>query len=182
MNHFPAEKKDELLQCFDEHGNPTDVRPRSEVKELPPRYRYAVSRVWLVNDAGQIMCSQRGKGVSNEGKWQTYFGGHVGAGYTIKEVAQIELAEEAGVKQELDDFYLIEKGYLPKKKVFFESYAVKFNADVSDLKLCSREVADAKWMDVDEYWQEKELHPDDWCGSCSLKNQRAIHKWLKSTN
>src|SRR3989344_4015196 len=176
---YPAESNNELLQCFDESGKPTEIRIRSEVKQLPLRYRYAVARIWLINDAGQIMCSKRGKGVSNEGKWQTYFGGHVGAGLSIKEVAKIELEEEAGVKRSLDDFYLIEKGYLPERKIFFESYAVKFNGDVADLSLCSREIAGVKWMDMDTYWNEKERNPDNWCAPCSLENQKMIHKWLK---
>jgi 8-oxo-dGTP pyrophosphatase MutT (NUDIX family) len=179
---YPAEKNDELLQCFDENGKPVEIRARSEVKQLPPRYRYAVARVWLINAECQIMCSQRGKGVSNGGKWQTYFGGHVGAGSTIKKTAQIELEEEAGIKRPLEDFYLIEKGYLPEKKVFFESYAVKFNGNVSDLILCPREVVDAKWMEMDDYRNEEEKRPDNWCGNCSSANQGVIREWLKRTN
>lgn len=96
----PAEPQDELLQCFDENGNPSEVRTRAEVKQDPPRWWYDTARVYVVNDKAQLMVSKRAEGLSgNPGKWQTYFGGHVGAGTTHKETAQRELEEEAGIKR-----------------------------------------------------------------------------------
>lgn len=178
MTH-PAEPQDELLQCFDEQGQPTESRTRREVKEMPPRWWYAVSRIWLVNDAGQLMCSKRAEGLSgNPGKWQTYFGGHVKAGETIHESARTELAEEAGLTLPLEEFYLVDTGRNEEKKVFFEHYAVRFNGQPSDLHFTDNEVTEAKWMSMDEYWKDQERHPEMWCNSCSPERQRLIKDWL----
>lgn len=176
-----VELDNELLQCFHENGHPEEVRTRSEVNQQPPKFRFAVARVWVVNDQGQIMCSQRGAELSsNACKWQTFFGGHVQAGRTIKETAQIELKEEAGILLSLEAFHLIEKGFIAAKKVFFESYAIKFDGGVEGVVFSDREIIQVKWMDLDEYWKAKEVSPDDWCNPCSIKNQDTIREWLQS--
>lgn len=170
---------EEMLQCYDEKGNPTELHTRTEVRQEPPRFWFAVSRIWLVNGLGQVMCSKRSQGVSSHaGKWQTYFGGHVAAGDTILETAQRELEEEAGLHRPLEDFFLIKKGRNDKKKVFFESFAVRFDGMSSDLRFSDREVSEAKWMDLDEYMREKEAHPSLWCNECTPENQKAIRDWL----
>lgn len=179
MSH-PAEPQNELLQCFDALGIPTEVHTRSEVKELPPRWWYATSKVWLVNDEGQLMCSKRAEGLSGSpGRWQTYFGGHVAAGLSIKESAQKELAEEAGISKPLEDLHLIDKGRDETKKVHFEFYAVRFNGQPSDLHFSDNEVTEARWMSMEEYWNDQELYPDKWCCGCSPERQQMIRKWLK---
>ncbi len=177
----PVEPQEEMLQCYDQEGNPTEARSRVEVRQLPPRYWFAVSRIWLVNNAGQMMCSKRAEGLhGNPGKWQTYFGGHVGVGDSIKETAQRELEEEAGIHRPLTDFFLIERGSIEEKKVFFESYAVLFNGQASDLSFSDHEVSAAKWMSFEEYEREREMNPDLWCNRCSPENQLAIRAWLAS--
>lgn len=180
MNH-PAELQTELLQCFDEHGTPTDVHTRSEVKEPPPRWWYATSKVWLVNDQGELMCSKRAQGLSgNPSKWQTYFGGHVAAGHTIKESAQRELEEEAGITRPLEDFYFIDRGRDDVKKVHYEFYALRFNGQPSDLHFSDNEVTEAKWTSMEEYWSDQAANPDRWCNSCTPERQQLIREWLKS--
>ena len=175
----PAEKSDELLQCFNELGQPTEARTRAEVKQLPSQWWYATSRVWLVNDQGQLMCSKRALGLSgNPGKWQTYFGGHVAAGLSIKESAQQELQQEAGVHRPLNEFFLINKGRNLEKKVFFENYATRFNGQPSDLSFTDDEVTEAKWMSMDEYRIEQENNSEQWCNNCSSEQQQLILNWL----
>lgn len=179
MNAHPAEPMDEMLQCFDEDGNPTEAHSRKEVKAMPPRWWYAVSRIYVVNDTGQLMCSKRAEGLSgNPGKWQTYFGGHVKAGESIRDSARNELAEEAGLLLPLEEFHFVDKGRNEEKKVFFENYAVKFNGQPSDLRFTDNEVTEAKWMDMDVYWKEQEAHPEMWCNACTPERQKLIRVWL----
>lgn len=176
----PAEPQDELLQCFDENGNPLEIHTRAEVKQEPPRWWYGTVRVYVVNDKGQLMVSKRAEGLSgNPGKWQTYFGGHVGAGTTHRETAQRELEEEAGIKRPVEDFFFVDKGRNEEKKVFFENYAVRFNGGPSDLHFTDNEVTEAKWMDMDEYMNDLAANPDKWCNSCPPERQEVIKKWLR---
>ena len=101
-----SEEIEELLQCFDDHGNPAETRPRSEVKREPHRWWHATASVWLVNDQCQILCSKRADWLSgNPGKWQTYFGGHVAAGHSMQETARRELEEETGVMKPIEEFF-----------------------------------------------------------------------------
>lgn len=175
----PAEPGDELLQCFDEQGNPTEIRTRTEVKQLPPRWWYATSKVWLVNDQAQLMCSKRAEGLSgNPGKWQSYFGGHVAAGLTIKESAQRELAEEAGVSRPLSDFHLINTGRDDVKQVHYEFYAVSFNDQPDVLHFTDNEVTEARWMAMEEYENSKNEAPEKWCNGCTLEQQELIRAWI----
>lgn len=177
----PTDSKDELLQCFDERGNPTEVQRREDVKALPPRWWYATSKVWLVNDQAQIMCSKRAEGlVGSPDKWQTYFGGHVAAGMTIKESAKKELAEEAGLDVPMEDFHLISAGHDDVKKVHYEFYAVRFNGQPADLHFTDHEVTEAKWLDMETYNALLAADPDAWCCPCKPEQQKLIREWLSS--
>lgn len=178
----PSEPSQELLQCFDEHGNPTETHARADVKVMPPRWWYATSKVWLVNDRAHLMCSKRAEGLSgNPGKWQTYFGGHVAAGLSITESAKRELEEEAGVSRPLEDFYFIDRGRDDVKKVHYEFYAVRFNGQPSDLHFSDNEVAEARWMSMEEYWSDQEKNPERWCNGCTLERQQIIRDWLEKS-
>ncbi len=176
-----SEQADELLQCFDEHGNPTEARPRIEVKKEPHRWWHATASVWLVNDAGQIMCSKRAPESSgNPGKWQTYFGGHVTAGHSIRETAQRELEEETGIHVTLDELFLVQERRNEENKMILVNFASHFNGDPSGLHFTDGEIMEAKWMGMDEYWKQKEVHPEDWCNRCTPEQQRIIVAWLES--
>ena len=173
---------EELLQCYDQNEVPTTGKPQSEVKQIPARWWFAVARVWLVNDAGEILCSRRAETLSgNPGKWQTYFGGHVAEGESILLTAQRELQEEAGISKPLSEFHLIQKDRIDEKKVFFESYAVRFNGQPSDLHFSDQEVMEAKWFSMENYASEKEAHAEQWCNSCTEENQAAIREWLATS-
>jgi len=170
---------EELLQCFDERGHPTQGRPRSVVKKQPYRYWYGITNVWLVNDRAELMVSRRSDHLpANPGKWQSYFGGHLSLGNSFRENAVKELAEEAGIRVTPEELHLIASGRNEEKKHFFELYAYRFNGTPSDLHFTDGEVAEAKWMSMDKYWGEKETFPERWCGACSTEFQKRIRQWI----
>lgn len=172
--------QDEQLQCFDEHGIPSETQPRTEVKAHPEKYYCGVTNIWLVNNHGQILVSRRSHTVSgNPGKWQTYFGGHVTAGMSFRETAVKELEEEIGLHITEDDLFLVSKGKDETHRRFFESYAVKFNNMPDTLRFTDNEIMDVKWMDMNAYWEDRALHPDLWCNSCRPEQQAVIKEWIK---
>lgn len=157
------ETSQELLQCYDEQGAPSESRVRAEVKQQPPRWWYGVARIWLVNDLGQLMCSRRSMSVSaNPGKWQPFFGGHVGAGQTFAETAQKELLEEAGLDRPLAEFALLYRGRIESKKVLFESFIIRFNGASSDLNFSDNEVSESKWISIEECSKDCRENSDRW--------------------
>jgi isopentenyldiphosphate isomerase len=172
---------EEMLQCFDEQGNPTESLPRSIAKANDHTRIYGIANIWLVNDAGQIMCSKRSESMlGNPGKWQTYFGGHVTAGLSFAQTVIKELAEEAGLDVIEDDLRLITEGKFDEDPRIFKSYAIRFNGAPSDLHFADGEITDAKWMDMDEYWKDKEANLNNWCNSCKPEHQEKIREWLKT--
>jgi isopentenyldiphosphate isomerase len=180
MTHS-AEPTDEMLQCFDEAGNPTEVQSRKEVKTEPFRWWCGVATVWLVNDAGEMMVSRRSSTVSaNPGKWQSYFGGHVEPGRSFLETVRGELAEEAGLECPPEAFYWVASVRNDAKKVHGERYAVRFNGSPEDLRFIDGEVSEARWMNIEEQWAEKEAHPEIWCNGCPPELQEKIRAWVKS--
>jgi ADP-ribose pyrophosphatase YjhB (NUDIX family) len=171
---------EELLQCFDESGNPTEARLRSEVKQQPPRFWYGVARVWVVNNQGEILVSRRSDKMDVAGgKWSTWFGGHVGAGETIKETAQRELREEAGLDIALEEFFFVDKGQNEAKKVFFENYAVRFNGALIDLKAQDDEVTEVKWMSISNCQSDASTHPERWANHIHDEQKVILSQWLQ---
>ena len=143
---------DELLQCFDENETPTEIQPRSEVKKNPPRWWYGVVRIFVVNKAREILISKRAETLaSNPGKWQAFFGGHVGAGEDFLSVAQRELEEEAGIAVAKSELHFITEGKKPEKLVHYKNYAVFFDGDISKLNIQPSEVAEIKWVSIPDF-------------------------------
>lgn len=176
----PVEPQDEMLQCYDDDGKPTVVLPRSEVKQRPYRYWYAVSRIWLVNHRGEILCTRRADTLAaNPGKWQTYVGGHVGAGQTILETAVRELAEEAGVEARPEELKLIEQGRNDENKAFFESYAYRFTSEAIDLTKTDGEVSEQRWMTYDEYDEDRGKRAELWCNALHRWQYDKIMQWIR---
>lgn len=174
---------EELLQVYDQQGNPIDSLPRSVVHQKPVSHWHGVANVWLVNKAGQLMVSKRSESVSgNPGKWQTYFGGHVPAGMSHRETATKELREEVGLDIVPDNLQLIDKGQFSNEDHlhFYESYAYLYDGTPADLNFNDGEISEVKWMDMDKYWQEITNQLEQWCNGCDKENQHRIKNWLKT--
>lgn len=170
--------QEEILQCFDENKNPTDGKPRSVVKAKPNQYWYGIVCIWVVNNAGQILCSKRALHIANPGKWESYFGGHVVENQTFKQTAIKELKEEAGISAREEDLFLIEDVKKPEEKVFAERFALLYNDPTVNLIGTDGEVTEVRWMDIDDYWSEQEKYPNMWCNHCRPHHQKLIREWL----
>lgn len=174
------EPNDEMLECFDELGNIVKPRTRKEAHTEPLQYWHGVVNVWLVNSELQLLCSKRSKTLSgNPGKWQTYFGGHVKSGTTFKQAVGSELDEEVGLQVQDSKLCFINKGKNEPSKHFYESYSYLFEGDIEDLIFNDGEITEVKWIDMKEYWKEKQSYPENWCNSCSLENQKKIRQCVE---
>jgi isopentenyldiphosphate isomerase len=168
MTHS-AERKDEMLQCFDELGNPTEAR-----------WWCGVATVWLVNDAGEVMVSRRSDRVAaNPNMWQSCFGGHVGAGRSFLETVRIELAEEAGLEFSPKAFHYLATVRNEEKKVHSVRCVARFNGSPEDLRFVDHEVSEARWMSMEEQWKRRQEQPDVWCNGCPPEFQEKIQMWLQ---
>jgi isopentenyldiphosphate isomerase len=174
------EPNDELLECFDEQGNVAAPHTRQEVHTDPLQFWQGVANIWLVNKKSEIACSKRSESLSgNPGKWQTYFGGHVKAGESFRQTAVTELDEEVGLQVKDSDLILIDKGRHEPAKHFYESYTCLFNGDIADLKFNDGEIVEARWLGMETYLEEKQLHPENWCNGCNFENQVKIRQFVE---
>lgn len=176
-----AEPPQELLQCYDEKGNPSGSKTRAEIKADPETCWCGVVNVWLVNDKAELLCSKRSEDLAgNPNKWQTYFGGHVPAGLGFREAALKELEEEIGMRFNEKDFFFIHRGKDDANKKFFESYAIRFNGQPSDLTFTDGEITEAKWIPIDEYVSDETRRPERWCNGCKPERQRALRELVNT--
>lgn len=155
------------------------VMPRAVVKEKPYRYWYAVTKIWLVNNMGEILCTKRAERLlADPGKWQSYVGGHVSAGDSFVRCALKELAEEVGVQTNEESLCLIDEGRNDENHNFYTCYAMRFNGDVMDLRFVDDEVSEAKWMSIGEYHADEAAHPEQWCCGITPERQRKLREWF----
>lgn len=146
---------------------------------MPRQYWCGVSNIWVVNASGQLLCSKRSYQTANPGKWQTYFGGHVPVGLSFRQNAVKELQEEIGITVTEEDLFLIAEGNNLEHKQFFESYVILYNGAAVDLSKTDKEITDVNWMNMDDYWKDKEANPENWCNQCRPDNQKLILQWLE---
>lgn len=166
---------EELLQCFDEDGNPTEGRPRSEVKKKPERWWYGGSAIWAVNHQGEILCSRRALHCAgNPGKWQTCFGGHLPFGISFTQNACKELAEELGVICTESDLVFLRRVKDEEHKKIEEQFAIALEITPEECTLPDGEVTEVQWMTFKDAQWQKELHPEQWASGCSKETEAAI--------
>ncbi len=173
---------DEFLACFDANGKDVESHPRSEALAQPfPEYYHAVVNVWVVDRECRILCSQRSSLVSaNANKWQTYFGGHVPAKHTFVSTLLKEVKEEIGLDIVESDVYLLEQGRYEPHKHFYQSYGLLFDPENHHINFHDGEVAETKWMALDEYNTDRVENPTLWCNGIGLEVQQKLKDWIQS--
>ncbi len=174
MAYKIPEPPEELLRQFDKDGNEVEPRTRQWMWDHPDYEPYhATGTIWLINSHGQILFSKRSELLKGSpGKWQTMFGGKVSAGSTCRETAIRELEEEAGIVPDSEKLFLVEES--PR----FARYIYPFDGDVSDLCFHDGEVTAARWMSLEEYQQEVQEHPEEWCNPIKPHQEIMIKKWI----
>lgn len=176
---------EEFLQCFDDDGNPTEGRPRSEVKKEPERWWHGGSAIWVINSYGKILCSRRALSCpGNPGKWQTCFGGHLPAGISFVQNACKELVEELGAICEESDLIFLRHIKDERHKKIEEQFAILLDLDPAQCTFPDGEVTEAYWITFEEARKQKELYPTLWTNGCAKETEVAIKNAIsvKSVN
>lgn len=150
MNQAVA-KAYELFFVVDDHDNPLPPLPRKLVHGHGVWHR--VSHVWIVNDAGQILCQQRA--LNKElapGRWEPFFGGHLGPDETYEDAARREVQEELGIgvadlrKIKINKF-THPTGY---NNEFQAVFLARWQGDPATLRFQKAEVAQIAWRSQQE--------------------------------
>jgi len=154
----------EMLDIFDEQGNPTgQAKDRFSVHRDGLWHRSV--HVWIMNSRGKLLIQRRSAGkVDNPNKWDISAAGHVAAGDTPIDTAVREIAEELGVtvkpKQLQLLFTIPQQSHRPDyiNNEWNDVYLIRTDLDVDALTLQKEETAAVKFVSVDELRRLIEHH------------------------
>lgn len=134
----------EMQDLYDIHRNPTGERYFRGDPIPEGRYRLGV-QVWLRNDKGQLLLTQRHPGKKKPLLWEPT-GGAVDAGEDTLTAGIRELREEIGVVLPKERLRLI-RTQLCDGVEFLDTYLAEWNGSIDELSLQESEVVGARWVD-----------------------------------
>jgi len=112
-------------------------------------YHLAVN-VWILNSRGEVLLTQRHPQKARYGGfWECSASGSVISGEDTLQGALREAEEEIGIALSPQDAVLLES--VKKSEYFRDTFLFVKDIPLSELKLQSEEVIDAKWVTRDEY-------------------------------
>jgi isopentenyldiphosphate isomerase len=139
----------ELLFVVDENDNPLVPLPRKDVRANGHWCRCV--HVWIINDKQELLCQKRSELKDlDPGNWETFVGGHVGAGdeYTVSAIR--EVYEETGIMMEQEKLKLVKLYKDPTNRQFRGIYYYKWNGSLDEVVKEEDEVAEVAWLHVDQ--------------------------------
>lgn len=150
----------ELCDLYNENREKTGVlHQRGE--PMKNGYYYLVVSVWIMNNKGQYLMSQRHPDKNYPEYWECT-GGFVLAGETSLQGAIREVKEELGLSLEAVNGRVIYSSRREESQDFYDAWMFHADVSISDLTLQKSEVIDARWMkrkDIDDLYLTGKLHP-----------------------
>lgn len=129
--------------------------------QMPPGCYHKVVSVWVRDRSGRYLMSKRCAWKRYPNLWECT-GGCVQRGESELEAAVREMREEVGIILAPQDGRVIHFERRDEIHDFYTVWYFELDADRPALQLQPEEVADAKWMDMDEIdrlWEEEQMHP-----------------------
>ena len=140
----------EVLDIYDKNRQltgKTKNRSQGKVALLDGEYVIQV-KCWILNEENKVLLTQRRKDKYNGGMWEPT-GGLVTTGETSIEAIKRELFEEIGIKVKDDSIRLIDS--YRDEHFFRDVYLIKDNITLNSIKFNDGEVADAKYVTIEEF-------------------------------
>lgn len=138
----------EIIDLYDNKKQKLNkTMERSSGEPLVGEYKLSV-HTWILNSNGQLLIQRRSDELDkNPGKW-AFTGGAVDTNETSLEGAKREVREELGVEIENDEIEFLLS--FKREKGFVDVWLVKKDISIENLKLQSEEVAEVKWVSLEE--------------------------------
>lgn len=139
----------EIWDLFDENRRPTGETMTRGGKAPEGRY-YQATHVWIRDDQGRFLISQRHPNKPTYPLYWEATGGAVIAGEDPLTGAMREVEEELGLALPAARFVLLKSERREAQSDFLDTWLVHWNGEISELKLQESEVIDAKWVTWEE--------------------------------
>lgn len=150
----------ELWDLYNEKREKTGETLLRGMPVPPNRYHLVVS-VWIVNEQGEYLLSQRHSNKQYPLYWECT-GGSVLAGEDSISGAIREVKEELGVSLDTGQGMLIYQTQRERTQDFYDVWMFRADIDISQLILQETEVLGAQWVKPDELlnmYKTGKLHP-----------------------
>ena len=146
----------ELLDIIDENNKLIGQTEERKIAHEKCMWHRHVS-CWIMNEKGEILLQKRtANKVRNPNKWGKT-GGHVEAGESVEDAIVREVKEELGIEIPKEQIEILEiyKSKDPNNKYFAYNFIFNVNYKIEDYKLQKEEVAEIKYVTIDEMEQIK---------------------------
>lgn len=140
---------DELLFVVDAENNPLEPQPRFEAHKNGSWHR--TTGIWVINRDKQVLCQKRSLlKDKNPGKWEAFFGGHLGPGEEAIDNTVKEIGEELGIKVEANDMipYKFFKSDKPTHKEFLHIFAYILDTNSTNFQFEKDEIDALEWKKI----------------------------------
>jgi len=142
---------EEILDIYTRDGKHLGSKEKSICHSSNPGFYHKPVWIWVINSKGQILLQKRAKvKKSFPDLWDMPSAGHVSAGETSIHGA-IRETEELGLETLENDYLYVGEFVADISWELAQIYLLKIDKDISDMKLQIEEVAEVKWVNLEEF-------------------------------
>ena len=139
----------EYWDVLDENGNPTgEIMKKYDEKVFERGLYHLGSDLWPINSENKILIQKRSSQKRLEPNVWAMTGGSVIVGENSKQTIIRESKEELDIKVNCDDLKLITR--FKTGNVWIDTYIIKKDYDISEMKFKEDEVSEVKWASFEE--------------------------------
>lgn len=138
----------ELWDILDKNGNPTGKTVVRGKRGLLKGEYHLVVHIWVIDSNGRFLIQRRADTRPlMPGEWAAT-GGSAVSNESSRHAAQRELGEELGIYADDNSLTLAKR--MRRKFSITDIWALRCDADISDLVLQTDEVSQAKWVSLNQ--------------------------------
>ncbi len=139
----------EYWDVLDENGNPTgEIMKKYDEKVFERGLYHLGSDLWPINSENKILIQKRSSQKRLEPNVWAMTGGSVIVGENSKQTIIRESKEELDINVNCDDLKLITR--FKTGNVWIDTYIIKKDYDISEMKFKEDEVSEVKWASFEE--------------------------------
>ncbi len=153
---------EEIFDVYTRDGKYLGTKPKSFCHSENPGVYHKPVWIWIVNSNNEILIQKRAATKKKSPNlWDMPSAGHVVTGETSIEGAIRETKEELGIDTKESDYEYIGEYIKDKAFEIAQIYLTKLDIKATSLKLQEEEVAEIKWVSLDEF--KKIFYSDVFC-------------------
>lgn len=140
----------EIWEILDSEGIDTG-KTIIKGETIPNGFYHLAADIWIINSENKILIQKRSSNKRLSPNVWAMTGGSVIKGESSKETIERETMEELGIVLNIDNAKLLKK--FKTGLVWVDTYFIRQDIDLSEIKMQESEVSDVKWVTYEEIEQ-----------------------------